>query len=457
MTSRVFDCPPLLSRLEGRSRQRSRPWRQLLLALGGAFVLVPLAGAADPPGGWLSGTLAAVCVLALFVVLGGRASAGWLLLLTGAAGLLAPRAIPSIGPALFVAAGLLCILWLANRGAPRRGGRRMSAGARDAQQNMGRTGEERVRTTLAAGLPEEYVLINGLTLPRAAGDIDHLVVGPSGVFLLETKMMAGYVVCDADGTWRRTKIGRAGTPYVAFIGDPATQAQRNIHAVRDCLRRRAPHLFRGPALWIEGLLVFPHPDTDLSADHSRVPAVHLEDTVHYICAHQPRRVLNTQEVIDVTAALLEERHAGLRLASSAQAVVELALALPIVLALLFGTLALSRVVQAHSAIVVLAHEVARAGALGSTSADARERLRLRAPEGAPGLGRAAEALEVRANVSGFARVDGRRVLATVLYRVNLSDLPLVGWAPAFSLRAEHLEWVDPFRAGIRPPDDDVDR
>jgi hypothetical protein len=301
-------------------------------------------------------------------------------------------------------------------------------------------------------MPEEYVLINGLTLPRGAGDIDHLVVGPSGVFLLETKTLAGYVVCDPDGTWRRTKIGRGGTPYGAYIGDPAAQAQRNIRAVRDCLRRRVPDLFRGPGLWIEGLLVFPHPDTDLSTDHSRVPAVYLEDTVQHICVHRPTRALEAQDVINVTAALLEERHLGVRLASSAQAVVELALALPIVLTLLFGTLALSRVVQAHSAIVALAHEVARAGALGSTSADADARMRQRAPEVAPGLGLDAEAVQVLTNVSGFARTEGR-VVATVLYRVNLSDLPLVGWAPPPSLRADHLEWVDPFRGGIRGPDD----
>jgi hypothetical protein len=133
---------------------------------------------------------------------------------------------------------------------------------------------------------------------------------------------------------------------------------------------------------------------------------------------------------------------------SAQAVVELALALPIVLALLFGTLALSRIVQAHSAIVILAHEVARAGALGSSSTDAVARMRQRAPEVAPGLGLDAETLRVLPTVSGIARGEGR-VVATVLYRVSLADLPVLGWAPPPELRADHLEWVDPFRAGIR--------
>src|SRR5207247_2407443 len=155
-------------------------------------------------------------------------------------------------------------------------------------------------------------------------------------------------------------IGRGGTEYGAYIGNTAAQVQRNIHAVRECLRRRVPRLFSGTSLWIEGLVVFPHPLTELSTDNSRVPAVRLEETAQRICQHQPRRTLLADDVIDVTAALLQERVALVHLARSAQAVVELALALPVVLALLFGTLALSRVVQAHSAIVAVAHEVARA-------------------------------------------------------------------------------------------------
>ena len=57
-----------------------------------------------------------------------------------------------------------------------------------------------------------------------------------------------------------------------------------------------------------------------------------------------------------------------------------------------------------------------------------------------------------ADVSSFARDEGH-VVATVLYRVNLADLPLVGWAPPPTLRADHLEWVDPFRGGIRAADE----
>jgi len=312
---------------------------------------------------------------------------------------------------------------------------------------MGRSGEQQVRATLASELPEAYVLFNGLTLPRAAGDLDHVVIGPSGVFLLETKTMAGHIVCDPDGTWRRTRVGRAGTAYGAYIGDPARQVQRNIHAVRQCLKRRLPHLFWNTPLWIEGMVVFPHPDTVLAAEHSRVPAFKLDDIARRICGHRPRRALQPQDVVDVTAALLQERLTGFRLARGAQAIVELALVMPVLVSLVFGVVALSRVVQAHSAIVGIAHEVARAGALGSSPEDALRRMDVRASEVSTGLGLDRAALQVTPDVSRFSGLEGQ-VAATARYMVDLSDLPLVGWAPPVQLRVVHTEWIDPYRAGV---------
>jgi hypothetical protein len=41
----------------------------------------------------------------------------------------------------------------------------------------------------------------------------------------------------------------------------------------------------------------------------------------------------------------------------------------------------------------------------------------------------------------------------VRYTTPLSDLPLVGWAPSVEVRAEHVEWVDPYRAGLALPAD----
>jgi Nuclease-related domain/TadE-like protein len=457
VTTRVFECsrPSVSPGLGSSSRDAARPRAHgLKRAALAAVLFVPLAGAAEPPEGWVVAAFTALTILILVPIVGGRAHWGWLTILLSVAAFVTPRGqVAGLGPALFVATGLCLVLWLAGHGSahPRDGRPRPGSREREAQQLMGLSGERHVGQVMARELPEEYVLINGLKLPRGAGDIDHLVVGPSGVFLLETKTMAGRIVCEPDGSWKRTKVGRAGTPYAAYIGDPAAQVQRNIFAVRDSLRTHLPGLFRRPPLWIEGLVVFPHPRTELDVEHSRVPAMRLDQATSHICLHVPPRPLQPHEVDEVVDALLVEgqertQPVGQR-AQSAQALVEVALGLPLVLALLFGTLAISRVVQAQTAIVAVAHEAARAAALGSSPEDAVARMRQRVDVVAPGLGLDPRAIVLEWDVSMFALQQGH-VVATVSYSVDLADLPLAGWAPVPTVRAEHVEWVDPFRSGL---------
>jgi hypothetical protein len=123
------------------------------------------------------------------------------------------------------------------------------------------------------------------------------------------------------------------------------------------------------------------------------------------------------------------------------------LALPVVLALVFGVVGLSRVVQAQSSLVTLVHETARAGALGFDPADAERRARQRADLVAESLGLDREALSVAVDARRFARANGS-VLASADYRLDLRDVPLLGWGGSIRLSAEHVEWVDPFRSGI---------
>jgi Nuclease-related domain/TadE-like protein len=418
-----------------------------------ALVLVPLAGAAEPPDGWMVAGGTAGVLLCLAAVVGHRVSWGWLFLLVSAAGLVTPRGqFGVIGPGLFVAAVVCLVLWWTNHGDGRRRpgrGRQPGLHEREAQIQMGLSGERQVGRVLASELPQEYVLINGLKLPRGAGDIDHLVVGPTGVFVVETKTMAGRIVCEPDGTWRRTRVGRAGTAYAAYIGDPATQVRRNIYAARECLRIRLPRLFRGTPLWIEGLVVFAHPQTELRAEYSRVPALLLDEAASRICLHTPQRRLQPAQIDAVVEVLLNEaqQEPGGAVRQSAQALVEVALVVPIVLALVFGTVALSRLVQAQTATVAVAHEAARAGALGQSPQDAVDRMRQRAALVAPGLGLDPRVLVLEWDVSRFGQTPGQ-VLVLVRYPIDFGDLPLAGWLPEVVVRAEHVEWVDPFRSGM---------
>jgi hypothetical protein len=60
----------------------------------------------------------------------------------------------------------------------------------------GADGEHRVATVLA-DLPDSFRVINGLSTPF--GDLDHIVVGPSGVFIVDAKNWRGVVNSDGRG------------------------------------------------------------------------------------------------------------------------------------------------------------------------------------------------------------------------------------------------------------------
>jgi nuclease-like protein/TadE-like protein len=460
MTTRIFDFQRTARLTPAAIRSQPRP--RTKVALGGAALTVlfvaPVAGVGEGPTGLLVAAASGLLMLHLAAILGSRLRWGWLAILLALLGLMLPRGQwPAIGPALFVTTAVSLAVWFAARDNNRRKRQsdRPPVGTREraAREIMGLSGERHVGEVLAAELPQDYAVFNGVSVPRCAGDIDHLVVGPSGVFVLETKTMAGHIVCEADGQWRRTRIGRAGTSYSAYIGDPAAQVQRNVFALRQTLRRRLPALFARSPLWIEGLVVFAHPDTHLEAAASRVPALVLEQATQRIRRHTPRRPLAPAEVDQIVAALLDEARAAQNVAAvrqSAQALVELALVLPLVLAVLLGTVAVSRVVQARAGVIAVAHEAARAAALGNNPGDAVGRMRERTDLVAPGLGLDPASLVLSWDLTRFS-ADPAQVTATVDYPVDLADLPLVGGLPAPVVHAQHTEWIDPFRSGMAAP------
>jgi hypothetical protein len=193
MTTRVFDFqrPAQLAQRSARPVGPPRP----RVGLGGAVVtalLVALvAGAGEAPVGWLVTAASGLLVLHLAAIFGARLPWGWFTLVLALMGLALPRGPwPLIGPALFVATAVSLAVWFATRdnGRKRYTDRRPQdeTNERAARMVMGFSGERHVGQVLAHELPPDYVLFNGLTLPRGAGDIDHLVVGPTGVFVLES-------------------------------------------------------------------------------------------------------------------------------------------------------------------------------------------------------------------------------------------------------------------------------
>jgi hypothetical protein len=65
--------------------------------------------------------------------------------------------------------------------------------------HRGYEGERVVGELLEAGLSEKYHVFNDIRFPGRAANIDHIVIGPSGIFVLDTKNWRGTVAWAEDG------------------------------------------------------------------------------------------------------------------------------------------------------------------------------------------------------------------------------------------------------------------
>lgn len=88
---------------------------------------------------------------------------------------------------------LLLVIWLIERV----GFRKLEEiEKKRAAMRKGAAGENAIAKILE-DFPEDYRVINGLTTPF--GDLDHVVIGPTGVYVLDTKNWKGVVSADGKG------------------------------------------------------------------------------------------------------------------------------------------------------------------------------------------------------------------------------------------------------------------
>ena len=151
----------------------------------------------------------------------------------------------------------------------------MSAGMKVARRltsvRKGRLGERLVTHRLHS-LSDEYWLVNDVVLPRGRGNVDHVLIGPCGVVVIETKRLAGRIRCDGDewfvNGWRRESISR--------------QVNSGASAVRCYLAECHPDLVPTALRWIESIVVFTHPTCRFEVNRARTTVVRYSSVLEVV-------------------------------------------------------------------------------------------------------------------------------------------------------------------------------
>jgi hypothetical protein len=136
-------------------------------------------------------------------------------------------------------------------------------------------------------------LLNDLTLPDGKGNVDHLVIAPNGLFVIETKNYSGRVKCEGD----RWFVNGRPTNSVS------RQAKRNAMAVRNHLasifserRRQIP--------FVNAVVVFVEPNGKLNLRQPTVPVLRSDELAEFIRNYRA----SSQIAQDTIRAIVHHMH-----------------------------------------------------------------------------------------------------------------------------------------------------
>jgi hypothetical protein len=127
---------------------------------------------------------------------------------------------------------------------------------------QGIEGEQFVDKKLKETFEPDYLVLHDITLKGQKWNIDHVVIGKNGIFVIETKTHKGKIKCD-DDTWFQIK--NDGNPKF-FKKSPSKQVVGNACQLKYFLKERYPKLSN---VYVHALIIFPLKDTII--DVQRAP------------------------------------------------------------------------------------------------------------------------------------------------------------------------------------------
>jgi|GEM_PF-308728 len=156
-------------------------------------------------------------------------------------------------------------------------------------------------------LGDDYYLINDVKLGK--GNIDHIVLGPNGVFVIETKNYSGKIICNGD-VWMRHyekgwRVNKWGIPYWGpeedrEISSPSMQVKLNALKIKRLIGEK----FKGKITWIEGIVVFTNPEVELELRSPTVRVLRIEELCDYISRKESEMRLSQAELESIAECIL---------------------------------------------------------------------------------------------------------------------------------------------------------
>jgi nuclease-like protein len=143
-------------------------------------------------------------------------------------------------------------------------------------------------------LSRRHWVLHDVKVPGWKSNVDHVVVGPRGIFAIETKYYAAEVEGVEGGTWKRRAPGAGWLRWGGWtrIDDPTLQAWNNARRLEARLEKRFDLSdVAGPdGRLVHPIVVFAHPRSRVRARGAEVTVVPL-GRLRWALRHRGRRGL----------------------------------------------------------------------------------------------------------------------------------------------------------------------
>ncbi|MGB2728608.1 MAG: nuclease-related domain-containing protein [Halobacteriota archaeon] len=133
----------------------------------------------------------------------------------------------------------------------------------------GMLGEKEVTITLK-GLDDSYYLLNDVVLYPKHGNIDHIVLGQNGIFVIETKNYKGEVGCKEEEWYlltypaKKRGGGRRKRPVKKPLPSISKQAKRNATTLKSFIEKHIDDInLKTRQIEVNSIVAFVDPNLDL--------------------------------------------------------------------------------------------------------------------------------------------------------------------------------------------------
>lgn len=178
----------------------------------------------------------------------------------------------------------------------------------------GLDGEEKVAKELAEQLPEYFLVINSprLAMNDNVVDIDHIVITPAAIFVIESKNMNGRITGGLMGNWTQERLNDGKKEYIK-IGNPAAQVNQYTKVVRDYLKHHYYQQYQVQKNFkMEPIVVFTHEHSNINGIHytsrgrvGKVRVLLLKDLVSHIMSFD-KEYMTLEEMHEVADILVPQ-------------------------------------------------------------------------------------------------------------------------------------------------------